>query len=63
MMKKRTLNEIRQVKDNVYEPRLDLAKEYIDRMWMANRTIDELMDKYPNDIDLGREIRKLKTKR
>ena len=62
-MKKRTLNEIRQVKDNVYEPRLDLAKEYIDRMWMANRTIDELMDKYPNDIDLGREIRKLKTKR
>ena len=63
MMKKRTLNELRQVKDNVYEPRLDLAKEYIDRMWMANRTIDELMDKYPNDIDLGREIRKLKTKR
>ena len=58
MMKKRTLNELRQVKDNVYKPRLDLAKEYT-----ASKTIDELMDKYPNDIDLGREIRKLKTKR
>jgi len=62
-MKKKTLNELRQVKDNVYKPRLDLTKEYIDRMWMANRTIDELVDKYPNDIDLGREVRKLKTKR
>lgn len=57
-MKKRTLNELRQVKDTVYKPRLDLAKEYT-----ASKTIDELVDKYPNDIDLGREIRKLKTKR
>jgi len=57
-MKKRTLNELRQVKDNVYKPRLDLTKEYT-----ASKTIDELVDKYPNDIDLGREIRKLKTKR
>ena len=57
-MKKRTLNELRQVKDNVYKPRLDLTKEYTD-----SKTIDELVDKYPNDIDLGREIRKLKTKR
>jgi hypothetical protein len=61
MSKKRTLNELRQVKDNVYKPKIDLAKEYSDRMGMANK-IDELVDKYPNDIDLGREVRKLKTK-
>ena len=58
MKKKRTLNELRQVKDTVYKTRLDLAKEYTN-----SKTIEELIDEYPNDTDLGREVRKLKTKR
>jgi hypothetical protein len=57
-MKKKTLNELRQVKDTVYKPRLDLAKQYSN-----SKTIDELIERYPNDTDLGREVRKLKTKR
>ena len=57
-MKKKTLNELRQVKDTVYKPRLDLAKQYTN-----SRTIDELIERYPNDTDLGREVRKLKTTR
>lgn len=56
-MKKKTLNELRQVKDAVYKPRLDLAKEYTN-----SKTIDELIEEYPNDTDLGREVRKLKNK-
>jgi hypothetical protein len=57
-MKKKTLNELRQVKDTVYKPRLDLAKQYTN-----SKTIDELIERYPNDTDLGREVRKLKTTR
>lgn len=57
-MKKKTLNELRQVKDTVYKPRLDLAKQYSN-----SKDIDELIERYPNDTDLGREVRKLKTKR
>lgn len=57
-MKKKTLNELRQVKDTVYKPRLDLAKQYTN-----SKTIDELIEEYPNDTDLGREVRKLKTTR
>tara|TARA_R110002012_G_scaffold180562_1_gene346417 strand:+ start:306 stop:482 length:177 start_codon:yes stop_codon:yes gene_type:complete len=57
-MKKKTLNELRQVKDTVYKPRLDLAKQYSN-----SKAIDELIERYPNDTDLGREVRKLKTKR
>jgi len=56
-MKKKTLNELRQVKDTVYKPRLDLAKQYSN-----SKTIDELIERYPNDTDLGREVRKLKNK-
>ena len=57
-MKKKTLNELRQVKDTVYKPRLDLAKQYTN-----SKTIDVLIEEYPNDTDLGREVRKLKTTR
>ncbi len=57
-MKKKTLNELRQVKDTVYKPRLDLAKQYTN-----SKTIDELIERYPNDTDLGREVRKLKITR
>ena len=55
-MKKKTLNELRQVKDAVYKPRLHLANAHTN-----SKAIDELINKYPNDTDLGREIRKLKT--
>lgn len=52
MTKKRTMNELRQVKDIVYKnPRL------------SNKTrsnfIIELIDRYPNDTDLGKAIREL----
>ncbi len=57
MKKNRTLNELRQVKDVVYKPKLNLKKEY-----KKTITIDELIAKYPNDTDLGREVRKLKSK-
>tara|TARA_Y100001938_G_C7953200_1_gene360351 strand:+ start:511 stop:690 length:180 start_codon:yes stop_codon:yes gene_type:complete len=57
MKKNRTLNELRQVKDVVYKPKLNLKKEY-----QKTITIDELIAKYPNDTDLGREVRKLKSK-
>ena len=56
-MKKKTLNELRQVKDTVYKPRLDLAKQYSN-----SKTIDELIERYPNDTELSREVRKLKNK-
>lgn len=57
MKKNRTLNELRQVKDVVFKRKLNLKKEY-----QKTITIDELIAKYPNDTDLGREVRKLKSK-
>jgi len=57
MKNKKTLNELRQVKDVVFKRKLDLKKEY-----EKSINIDELIRKYPNDADLGREVRKLKRK-
>ena len=57
MKNKKTLNELRQVKDVVFKRKLDLKKEY-----KKSINIDELIRKYPNDADLGREVRKLKRK-
>tara|TARA_A100000172_G_scaffold80097_2_gene68701 strand:- start:509 stop:688 length:180 start_codon:yes stop_codon:yes gene_type:complete len=57
MKNKKTLNELRQVKDVVFKRKLDLKKEY-----ERSINIDELIRKYPNDADLGREVRKLKRK-
>lgn len=52
MTKKRTLNELRQVKDVVYEnPRSSVKKK--------SQVILELINNYPNDADLGNAIRKL----
>ena len=57
MKNKKTLNELRQVKDVVFKRKLDLKKEY-----EKSINIDELIRKYPNDADLCREVRKLKRK-
>ena len=46
------LNKLRQVKDVVYKPKQS----------KRTLTITELIKKYPNDTDLGREVRKLKNK-
>ena len=45
-------NKLRQVKDVVYKP----------KQRKRTLTITELIEKYPNDADLGREVRKLKSK-
>ena len=50
-MKKRTLNELRQSKAYGYKSDS-----------VTRPSILELIKKYPNDADLGREIRKLWTK-
>tara|TARA_R100000734_G_C3232052_1_gene39713 strand:- start:140 stop:292 length:153 start_codon:yes stop_codon:yes gene_type:complete len=50
-MKKRTLNELRQSKPYGYKSDP-----------VTRPSILELIKKYPNDTDLGREIRKLWTK-
>ncbi len=52
MKKKRTLNELRQVKDVVYKnPRSSIKKR--------SQIIVELIDNYPNDEELGKAIREL----
>ena len=43
------LNKLIQVKDSVYKHDVNKEKE--------NVTISDLCDMYPNDADLGREIR------
>lgn len=49
MTKKRTLNEHREVKDSVYETKkIDFDSQYL----------TDLVKKFPNDKDLGSEIRK-----
>ena len=51
MAKKRTLNELRQTKEyykHPYDSELSLVKK-----------IKELIKKFPNDADLGAEIKKL----
>lgn len=50
-MKKRTLNELRQSKPYGYKSDP-----------VTRPSILELIKKYPNDTDLGKEIRKLWTK-
>jgi len=47
-MKKRSLNELRQSKDFGY-------KNKVVRKW----SVGEMCKRYPNDTELGREIRKM----
>jgi hypothetical protein len=52
MKKKRTLNELRQVKDVVYKNQRSSVKK-------RSQVILELIDNYPNDAELGYAIREL----
>ncbi len=47
-MKKRTLNQYRQSKDFGYNNKV-----------VRNKSVEELCKHYPNDTDLGREVRKI----
>ena len=52
MKKKRTLNELRQVKDVVYKNQRSSVKK-------KSQVILELIDNYPNDAELGHAVREL----
>ena len=56
MTKKRTLNELRQSKPFGYRPPNSYFVEDVPNF--DNRHIQDLIKKFPNDYDLGREIRK-----
>ena len=52
MKKTRTLNELRQVKDSVYRtPKVKVVEDFNPKQIM------NLIQKYPNDRDLGAKIR------
>ena len=68
MEKKRTLNEYRQTKDTVYKKPTEVVQDYhktinFDQeiykfVGHDQQIIINLIKKYPNDADLGKEIRK-----
>jgi len=55
-MKKRTLNEYCQVKDSVY---IHIYKDELKTNKILSYILREYCKKYPNDKDLGEQIRKL----
>lgn len=58
MSKKRTLNEIRQVKDTVYTPpKRKVVNDYYRKVNFDSQYIIDLIKEFPNDQDLGKEIR------
>lgn len=57
MVKKRTLNELRQVKDSVYiAPKI--VNDYFVKINLDPQYVVDLIKKYPNDQELGGELRK-----
>jgi len=59
MSKKRTLNEYRQVKDNVYDTtKTKVVNEYYRKVNFDVQYVVDLIKEFPNDRDLGKEIRK-----
>ena len=58
MTKKRTLNELRQSKTFGYQPPKSHFKLVEDAPKFDNRYICDLIKEFPNDTDLGSEIRK-----
>ena len=58
MEKKRTLNEYRQTKDIVYIKPTEVVQDYNKTINFNQQIIIDLIEKYPNDSDLGKEIRK-----
>ena len=58
MSKERTLNEYRQVKDNVYDTtKTKVVNEYYRKVNFDCQYIVDLIKEYPNNEELGREIR------
>jgi len=58
MSKERTLNQYRQVKDNVYDTtKTKLDNEYYRKVNFDCQYVIDLIKEYPNESELGREIR------
>jgi len=58
MAKKRTLNEIRQVKDSVYDTtKTKVVNEYYRKVNFDSQYVINLIKEFPNDKELGSEIR------
>ncbi len=58
MSKERTLNQYRQVKDNVYDTtKTKVVNEYYRKVSFDAQYVVDLIQEYPNDMELGREIR------
>jgi hypothetical protein len=56
--KERTMNEIRQVKDNIYTPpKTKVVNDFYRKVNFDCQYIVDLIQEYPNDKELGREIR------
>tara|TARA_R110000824_G_scaffold107285_1_gene253413 strand:+ start:142 stop:354 length:213 start_codon:yes stop_codon:yes gene_type:complete len=56
--KERTMDELRQVKDNTYiPPKAKVDNEYWRKVNFDCQHIVDLIQEYPNDKELGREIR------
>lgn len=53
VVKQRSLNELRQEKEFGYKPPVVQKKE----INVDSKVIIELVKKYPNDMDLGKEVR------
>jgi hypothetical protein len=59
MSKERTLNEYRQVKDNVYDTtKTKVVNEYYRKVNFDVQYVVDLIKEFPNDRYLGKEIRK-----
>ncbi len=59
MAKKRTLNEYRQTKDSVYQTQKEkIVKDYYRIVNFDPQYIVDLIKNFPNDKELGSEIRK-----
>jgi hypothetical protein len=59
MSKERTLNEYRQVKDNVYDTtKTKVVNEYYRKVNFDVQYVVDLIKELPNDRDLGKQIRK-----
>ena len=58
MSKERTLNEYRQVKDNVYDTtKTKVVNEYYRKVNFDAQYVVDLIKEYPNNAELGRQIR------
>ena len=56
-IKKRTIDEIRQVKDTVYSPPLSYDDVKKENVKIDPTHVEELIKNFSNDYDLGHELR------